>query len=238
MLYTPQASYVGPDAFGYTETDINGQTASGTVAVTVTAAVVAPSAVAQTGTVQQGQSIDLNVLTGDTGSGITLTSVTTPQDGTAVIQNGEVLYTAPAAFVGSDSFSYTITGQTGLTATANVTVTVTETPPIANADTATAVEGGTVTINVLAVDIGNGLTLTSVGTPTHGTAVIQNGEVLYTAPHGYVGPNVQLRHHRRAGGDREQHRHDHRNGGVTAGRGAGYRQPRAGHLDPGQRAGE
>ena len=189
VLYTPQASYVGPDAFGYTETDINGQTASGTVAVTVTTAVVAPSAVAQTGTVQQGQSIDINVLTGDTGSGITLTSVTTPQDGTAVIQNGEVLYTAPAAFVGSDSFSYTITGQTGLTATANVTVTVTETPPIANADTATVVEGGTVTINVLAVDIGNGLTLTSVGTPLHGTAAIQNGEVLYTAANGYVGPD-------------------------------------------------
>ena len=53
---------------------------------------------AQTGTVQQGQSILIDVLAvRDTGTGITLTSVTQPLHGTAVIQNGEVLYTAAEA---------------------------------------------------------------------------------------------------------------------------------------------
>ena len=202
-------------------------------------AVVAPAAVAQTGTVQQGQSIDINVLTGDTGTGIGLTSVTTPQDGTAVIQNGEVLYTAPASFVGTDSFSYTITGSSGLTATANISVTVTETPPIANTDTATVVEGGTVKVNVLAVDIGNGLTLTSVLTARarHGGDP-ERRDPVHRAAWLCRSRHVHLRHHRRAGGDREQQRHDHRHSRATASRGAGYRQPRAGHLDPGQRAGE
>ena len=40
-------------------------------------------------------------------------------------------------------------------------------------------------IDVLANDAGTGLTLTSAGAPSHGTAVIQGGKILYTAANGW-----------------------------------------------------
>ena len=192
IRYTPSLGYTGADSFNYTETDINGQTASNSVGITVLSSVIAPGAVAQTGTVQQGGAVLIDVLANDTGTGITLTGVTAPAQGTAVIQNGEVLYTAPASFVGTDTFSYTITGATGLTATGSVTVTVNSiiVAPAPAADSATVVEGNPVVIDLLAIDVGTGRTLTSACTPAHGTAVIQNGKIIYTAANAFTGPDT------------------------------------------------
>src|SRR5262249_9661706 len=136
VLYTADASFAGSDSFSYTITGGTGLTATAGVTLTVFAP---PNAIAQSGTVRQGQSLLIDVLAGDTGSGITLTGVGTPSHGTTVIQSGEVLYTAAGNYEGADSFSYTITGATGLTATASVTMTVTEPPPVANTASGTVV---------------------------------------------------------------------------------------------------
>ena len=80
-------------------TDINGQTASAGVAVTVTSAAGAPTAVPDTATVVEGNGVLIDVLANDVGTGLTLTSVTTPAHGTAAIQSGKVLYTAANWYV-------------------------------------------------------------------------------------------------------------------------------------------
>src|SRR5207247_8845121 len=56
--------------------------------------------------------------------------------------------------------------------------------------TATVAEDSSVSVNVRANDTdvdGDTLTVTAVGTPAHGTAVIQSGNVLYTPDPNYNG---------------------------------------------------
>ena len=190
ILYTAPSSYAGADTFSYTETDINGQTASAGVAVTVAPAIVPPATIPTNATVIEGNAVAIDVLANDTGTGLSITAVGAVAHGTATIQAGKLLYTAANGYVGPDDFTYTITGQTGLTATGSVNVTVTEIPPVANPDTATVVAGGSVLVNVLANDTGTGLTLTSVSQPANGTAAIQNGQILYTPAAGFVGTDA------------------------------------------------
>lgn len=62
--------------------------------------------------------------------------------------------------------------------------------PVATDDTAKAVKGTAIAIDVLVNDTdpdGDSLTITSVSTPAHGSAVIQNRSILYTPVIGYIG---------------------------------------------------
>ena len=156
--------------------------------MTVTATPIAPTAAADTATVAEGKSILVDVLANDTGTGLTLTESDAPQHGVATISNGEILYTAAGAYIGTDTFNYTITGAAGQTATSSLTVTITAaTGPVAAADTATVTQGGAVLIDVLGNDTGTGLVLTRIGQPQYGTTTIQNGQVLYIASTSYAG---------------------------------------------------
>lgn len=68
---------------------------------------------------------------------LTLSDVTTPSDGgTATIQDNQVLYQPAPGFVGSETFQYDVTDDSGATQSATVTVTVTS----EEADSPTAVD--------------------------------------------------------------------------------------------------
>lgn len=67
---------------------------------------------------------------------LTVVGVTTPQFGTAIIDGDDIVYRPTAAFVGTDTFSYTVRDVSGLTATAVVRV---ETPADRMADVRAAV---------------------------------------------------------------------------------------------------
>ncbi len=189
IRYTPAAGYSGPDSFGYTVRDSQGQVAGSGVAVTVQAVVAPPVLAADAATLVQDGSVLIDVLGNDSGSGLTLTAVGTPLHGTAVIENGKIRYTPTAGYTGADSFGYTVTDIASQTASSTVAITVqaTTAPPSLAADTATLVQNGSVLIDVLGNDAGTGLVLDSVTTPLHGTAVIQAGKVLYTPTAGYSG---------------------------------------------------
>ena len=101
-------------------------------------------------------------------------------------------YTPAADYSGPDSFGYTIGDGAGGSASATVSVTVTAVndPPVAVDDTTTTPEEVSKLINVLANDSdidGGALTVLSVGSPSHGTAVIEAGQVRYTPAADYVG---------------------------------------------------
>ncbi|MEZ4674343.1 MAG: Ig-like domain-containing protein [Caldilineaceae bacterium] len=51
-----------------------------------------------------------------------------PSNGTATVENGQIVYTPNSGFVGTDSFNYIVADGKGGTATATVTVTVTGDP--------------------------------------------------------------------------------------------------------------
>jgi hypothetical protein len=60
------------------------------------------------------------------GDALTLTIASAAGNGAVVVQNGKIIYTPNAGFVGPDSFTYTISDGNGGTVTASVSVTVSE----------------------------------------------------------------------------------------------------------------
>jgi outer membrane autotransporter protein len=186
VIYTPAPGFVGTDSFGYTIRDSFGQIANATVTVTVTPP-GGPVAVNDTATTSAGTPVTIDVLANDLGTGIAVSGVGVPSNGTVELGADAVVYTSKAGFAGTDNFSYTIRDSFGRTATATVTVTVT--PPGLNAvdDTATTPARTSVTIPVLANDAGMGIAIAGVGTPSNGTASISGNAVVYTPNSNFAG---------------------------------------------------
>jgi hypothetical protein len=120
------------------------------------------------------------------------------QQGTITVAPGGtgVRYTPKANFTGTETFTYTISDGNGGTRQASVTVTVNNPGPVANNDSATVQEdSSTTTINVLTNDVptptgGQTLTVTNVGTPSHGgTVTIGTGgaNLIYTPAANFQG---------------------------------------------------
>ena len=93
-----------------------------------------PVAVNDTATTLSNTAVTTNVTSNDTdanGNTLSVTSVTQPANGTAVVASASsTTYTPNTGFVGNDSYTYTISDGKGGTATATVAVTVNApTPP-------------------------------------------------------------------------------------------------------------
>ena len=155
--YTPNANFNGSDAFTYTIRDVDGDTSTAVVTITVTAVDDIPVAVDDTLTVAEDSGLTSGNLaandtpSGDGGNVWTLTTGAT--NGVAVVNpDGTFSYTPNANFNGSDSFTYTITDVDGDTSTATVTITVTSVNdvPVAVNDTLTVVEDSGTTSGNLA----------------------------------------------------------------------------------------
>lgn len=91
-----------------------------------------PVAVADSAETARGTTVSIDVLANDTDAdddALSVQSVTQPANGmTAISGDGAVTYSPDAAFLGEDSFSYTLSDGID-TATATVTVTVVSSPP-------------------------------------------------------------------------------------------------------------
>ena len=172
------------------------------------------------------------------GDALTYTIVDAPLHGILSGSGAERTYTPVANYNGPDSFTFKASDGAldSNVATVSLTVTPVNDAPNAVNDAATVAEDGSQSVDVRANDSdvdGNPLTITLVGLPIHGTAVLQgDGNVLYT-------PNAELqrlrllrvhdlrrrRRHRLCG------RHDDRDGrerragrrGLERHRGAGHR---------------
>ncbi len=84
-------------------------------------------AAADTATVRQDVSTPIDVLANDSdpvGSGLTITSVSTPANGTAVEVDGKIVYTPNPGYNGPDSFTYNVTDGNSNTSTTTVDVEV------------------------------------------------------------------------------------------------------------------
>src|SRR5436305_2910448 len=137
----------------------------------------APVANADSATVAEDGTVNVAVLANDTdveGDTLSVSAVTQGTHGTAAINPDKtVRYTPAANYNGSDSFTYTVSDGNGGTATGTVTITVTSVndAPVANADSATVAEDGTINVTVLGNDTdadGDTLSVDSVTQGTHG----------------------------------------------------------------------
>lgn len=198
LIYTPAANYEGLDTFTYTVSrGVGGETAIGTINVSVQPVNDPPNAIDDTKTVNEDStdnSIDVlgnDLKAPDLNDTLIVSAVTQGSNGgTVSIGPGgnTIRYTPAANFVGTETFTYTVKDNGNLTDTATVTVTVLDTNdnPVATNDTATTTEdiATAITINVLANDVpeaGETLTVTGVSNASNGgtIAVGTGGNVTY-----------------------------------------------------------
>lgn len=199
VTYTPTANFSGVDSFTYTVSDGHGGTATATVAVTVTAVNDAPVAGSNSVSTVEGTPVSVSTTTllgndsdvdGDT---LSVTGISQPGHGSAVLDGGTLTYTPDADFHGVDSLTYTVSDGHGGTVTGTVSVTITPVndAPTAVNDSASTAPNTAVTIDVLGNDTdvdGDPLSVTVAGTAAHGTvAVNEDGTITYTPNENYTG---------------------------------------------------
>ena len=132
LQYTPNPDFFGQDTFSYTVSDPDGLTDTEIVTITVNEQGVntAPTAVADAASTIEEQSVIIDVIENDTdpeNDALTIDVFSQGQNG-VVSQDasGNLVYTPNANFVGTDTFTYTVSDTGGLTDQATVTVSVDE----------------------------------------------------------------------------------------------------------------
>ena len=199
VTYTPAADYNGPDSFSYTVADGNGGTDTATVSIEVGSGNDAPVAGDDSATTAEDTAVTVTVLANDTdldGDALTVSSLTQPSNGGAVLNADDTItYTPAADHNGADSFTYSISDGNGGTDTATVSITITAVndAPVANDDPASTAEDTATTIAVLANDTDvddDTLTVSALTQPAHGGAVLNaNHTITYTPAADYNGPD-------------------------------------------------
>ncbi|PWQ94671.1 Ig-like domain-containing protein [Leucothrix arctica] len=160
------------------------------------AGAVAPYPVAITETVSTpvNTALTIDVLSNDIGSGLTISSVNdwTENAGRASVVNNQISYTPDTGFAGTDAFWYVIADSQGRSNSVRVIVEVTgegSPNPVGVADNATTLINTTITIDVLANDIGSGLTIPELGAWSlkGGSLVLVNNQVQYSPAQDFTG---------------------------------------------------
>ncbi len=182
VVFTPAANFEGVTEFTYRASDGTAESDE-TVTVTVTGINDPPTGVDdQLNVPQNSQNNRLDVLANDnsapdSGETLIVTNVTSSTNGATVSVSADGLavdYTPPTDFIGTDSFTYTVSdGLLTSTATVVVTVESADSPPIANDDTFSVTEdAATGLFDVLindATDTANeSFVIESIGTPSQG----------------------------------------------------------------------
>ncbi|SFM59905.1 gliding motility-associated C-terminal domain-containing protein [Chitinophaga sp. YR627] len=193
--YTPAAGYVGGDSFTITISDGKGGSTTVTVNITVnTPPNNPPTGTGDTKTTLRDTPVDGAVTGSDVdGDALTFTKATDPAHGAVVVRaDGTYTYTPATGYIGSDSFTVTISdGKGGSTSvTANITVTTPpNNPPTGTGDTKTTLRDTPVDGAVTGSDVdGDALTFTKATDPAHGAVVVRaDGTYTYTPATGYIG---------------------------------------------------
>jgi len=131
------------------------------------------------------------------GDALEVIAVSAAAHGTAVATAGGVAYTPAPGWLGTDSFTYTISDGRGGEASATVTVNVTtpNNPPVAIPLDVRVQKGGNIEIDVIAEAVtdpdGDPLTLISVEhtgpIPINTVSITSDNKVLFTSNHGWFG---------------------------------------------------
>ena len=163
--------------------------------------------------------MDLSTLASDAEAGTLSYATTNPTNGRVSLTGAVVTYTPNTDYVGSDSFTYTVTDVDNAPATATVSVTVHRAPTARDASVTTPANTAlTHDLSPLAFDP-DGDTLTwMVGAANHGMARLQfltGGGVIYTPNAGFVGID-SFTYTVTDGHGVHRHRHDHCGGGRGA----------------------
>lgn len=201
VTYTPTSGYIGSDSFTFTVTDTAGTSTPATVSITITDTV--PTANSQSVSVVVNSINNSITLTGSDAGGATLTFnvPSTSAHGTLTFVSNPTTssalyrYTPTAAYVGLDSFAFTVTNTSAQTS-ASALVSISVNPagvPIANPTAASVVQNVATVITLTGLTTQPNLTFSIVAGPSHGTlssltqSPPRSANVTYTSTGSYVG---------------------------------------------------
>ncbi len=194
ILYTPGFGFTGSNTITYMICDNGTPSLCDTAVLTITVLPGPPVAMKDQTSCNSNSNVTFNVQLNDTLAVSAYLYATTlypsilpPSNGSAVLVGNSIQYTPNANFNGLDSLCYMLcdNGSPQQCDTAIMYITVNNQAPVVTDDNATTSACNNATINVLANDVdpeSQGLTITSVTSPTNGTAVISNNRILYTPP--------------------------------------------------------
>jgi len=197
VIYVAPADYSGQDSFTYVVKDSHGASASATVQIQVTQANRAPLAQNDSYSVASGSSTVLAVLANDSdpdaGDTLTVASVGAAAQGQVRLEGDQVIYVAPASYIGPDSFTYVLKDSHGASTSATVQIQVTQAnlaPRAVNDYYAVGSKINTL-LSVLANDTdpdGDPLTIVSVTQPVsgNGNVEISGSKILFMPHHSFL----------------------------------------------------
>lgn len=188
ISYTPNPNFNGNDRLTYRICDNNNACSTTSVTITVTPVNDPPVAVDDSATTDEDVPITIDVLANDLdldGDSLTVVSTTPPANGTVTVNpDNTITYSPGLNFNGPITFTYQISdGTTTATATVTITVTPVNDPPTAVDDTASTAEDTSQLVRVLDndsdIDGPNPLSISVIGSPANGTAVIDLPGIRY-----------------------------------------------------------
>jgi subtilisin-like proprotein convertase family protein len=201
FTYTPEKDFNGSDSFTYKASDGTDDSNVATVRITVNSVNDAPpDAQGDSAATDEDTAVLIDVLANDSdvdGDTLSITGVTNPAHGTAVVDNDKINYTPAQDYNGPDSFSYTVSDGNGGedTATVSISVTPVNDAPEAHDDSATTAEDTPINIAVLSNDTDVEGDTRSVSnfdaTSDQGGTLSKNadGTLKYTPAANYNGPD-------------------------------------------------
>jgi len=184
LLYVPGMDQSGEDLLSFTVADPGGLTTTAEIQILVAARPDPPVANEDSASLDEDTSVEVDVLENDTdadGDSLHLSSLGPPEHGSLEVTSSETIrYTPVPNFFGTDSFTYIVEDDTGLTAEGTVVVTVlpVNDSPVASDVNMTISYNVPTAVPLSATDIdGDPLSFTIVGTPQFGSlaTVISNG---------------------------------------------------------------
>jgi len=202
IVYTARPGFNGTDKIWYSLKDSQGRESWSVININVTnnGAVANPYPVgnADTTSASAGVLKTIDVLANDTGNGLVLIAPNawSWKGGTVALVDNKLRYTAKSTFNGEDKIWYSFKDVENRQAWSVVTINVTggngttNPRPVGKPDFATASAGSTITIDVLANDVGNGKVispLSSTYSQKGGRISLVNNKLRYTPKAGYVG---------------------------------------------------
>jgi large repetitive protein len=192
--YTPNADFNGTDSFTYNVSDSNGGTDTATVNVTIDPVNDDPVADDDSADTDEETSVTIDVLNNDTDTesdDLSVESVTQGTHGSVVNNGHDVTYTPDNGYMGTDSFTYTVSDGNGGadTATVNVTIDSDNDNPVAESYTGTTPEHNAHNGQLEASDPDNDTLSFSIETdPGHGSVVVNSdGSFEYTPDDDHTG---------------------------------------------------
>ncbi len=196
--YSPNPDFNGTDTFTYSIFDGTHQ-ATATVTVIVTPVNDPPIGLPDRFTTLEDTPLTFAVLTNDRdvdGDALSVSRVTQPAHGTAVINaDGTITYAPAANYNGADFFNYYAAdgaGAESVPTRVDLTVTAVQDPPVARDDVITVQEDTPTNLNVTLNDSdpdNDFVGVQSVTQPAHGTLTL-SGSLVYTSALNYNGPDA------------------------------------------------